>query len=182
MRRKWTDDDVNSLCEMWGNSSVERICTKLERSKSSVIQKVNRLKLGAFLDNSIYITKHQLFVALGNFDSYKNVSWFKNRGLKTHKVKRGKQTFNMILIDEFWKWAYENMNFLDFSSFQRNSLGKEPKWVDEKRRKDIKKSYQFKRTPWSEFEDKELMRLLSKYKYSYKELSLKLQRTEGAIQ
>lgn len=26
------------------------------------------------------------------------------------------------------------------------------------------------------------MRLLSKYKYSYKELSLKLQRTEGAIQ
>lgn len=183
MRRKWTDDDVNSLCEMWGNSSVERICTKLERSKSSVIQKVNRLKLGAFLDNSIYITKHQLFVALGiNSDSYKNVSWLKNRGLKTHKVKRGKQTFNMILIDEFWKWAYENMNFLDFSSFQRNSLGKEPKWVDEKRRKDIKKSYQFKRPPWSEFEDKELMRLLSKYKYSYKELSLKLQRTEGAIQ
>lgn len=183
MRKKWTDDDVNSLCEMWGNSSVERICTKLERSKSSVIQKVNRLKLGAFFDNSIYITKHQLFVALGkNSDSYKNVSWFKNRGLKTHKVKRGKQTFNMILIDEFWKWAYENMNFLDFSSFQRNSLGKEPKWVDEKRRKDIKKSYQFKRTPWSEFEDKELMRLLSKYKYSYKELSLKLQRTEGAIQ
>ena len=183
MRRKWTDDDVNSLCKMWGNSSVERICTKLERSKSSVIQKVNRLKLGAFLDNSIYITKHQLFVALGiNSDSYKNVSWLKNRGLKTHKVKRGKQTFNMILIDEFWKWAYENMNFLDFSSFQRNSLGKEPKWVDEKRRKDIKKSYQFKRTPWSEFEDKELMRLLSKYKYSYKELSLKLQRTEGAIQ
>ena len=169
MRRKWTDDDVNSLCEMWGNSSVERICTKLERSKSSVIQKVNRLKLGAFLDNSIYITKHQLFVALGiNSDSYKNVSWLKNRGLKTHKVKRGKQTFNMILIDEFWKWAYENMNFLDFSSFQRNSLGKEPKWVDEKRRKDIKKSYQFKRTPWSEFEDKELMRLLSKYKYSTK--------------
>lgn len=139
MRKKWTDDDVNSLCEMWGNSSVERICTKLERSKSSVIQKVNRLKLGAFLDNSIYITKHQLFVALGiNSDSYKNVSWLKNRGLKTHKVKRGKQTFNMILIDEFWEWAYENMNFLDFSSFQRNSLGKEPKWVDEKRRKDIK--------------------------------------------
>lgn len=124
-----------------------------------------------------------MFVALGiNSDSYKNVSWLKNRGLKTHKVKRGKQTFNMILIDEFWKWAYENMNFLDFSNFQRNSLGKEPKWVDEKRRKDIKKSYQFKRTPWSEFEDKELMRLLSKYKYSYKELSLKLQRTEGAIQ
>ncbi len=183
MRKKWTDDDVNSLCEMWGNSSVERICTKLKRSKSSVIQKVNRLKLGAFLDNSIYITKHQLFVALGiNSDSYKNVSWLKNRGLKTHKVKRGKQTFNMILIDEFWEWAYENMNFLDFSSFQRNSLGKEPKWVDEKRRKDIKKSYQFKRTPWSEFEDKELMRLLSKYKYSYKELSLKLKRTEGAIQ
>lgn len=83
MRRKWTDDDVNSLCEMWGNSSVERICTKLERSKSSVIQKVNRLKLGAFLDNSIYITKHQLLVALGiNSDSYKNVSWLKNRGCK----------------------------------------------------------------------------------------------------
>lgn len=48
MRRKWTDDDVNSLCEMWGSSSVERICTKLERSKSSVIQKVNRLKLSFF--------------------------------------------------------------------------------------------------------------------------------------
>ena len=49
MRRKWTDDDVNSLCEMWGNSSVERICTKLKRSKSSVIKKLIDLSWELFL-------------------------------------------------------------------------------------------------------------------------------------
>lgn len=46
MRRKWTDDDVDSLCEMWGNSSVERICIEcwnqlIEESDLVESEKIN---------------------------------------------------------------------------------------------------------------------------------------------
>lgn len=149
-----------------------------------MLQKVYRLHLGAFLENSIYITKNQLFKALGlNYsNSYSKISWFLSRGLKTHKVRRNEQVFEMVMIEEFWDWAYKNQGFLDFSKFEKNSLGAEPEWVERKRKSDIVRIQQIKTTPWTKWEDNYLSELLKKQKYGYKELSKILCRSEGAIQ
>lgn len=40
-------------------------------------------------------------------------------------------TFKIIYLDEFWKWAEKNRSFLDFSKMEPLALGKEPGWVNE---------------------------------------------------
>lgn len=57
--------------------------------------------------------------------------------VKWHIVKNSR--FRVIDIDEFFKWAEENKSILDFSRFEKYSLGAEPDWVDVKRKADYKK-------------------------------------------
>lgn len=56
MRRNWTQEEVDYLRNAWGNVRLGLICKNLSRSENSVLQKVYRLHLGAFLENSIYIS------------------------------------------------------------------------------------------------------------------------------
>lgn len=97
------------------------------------------------------------------------------------KRKSIKKAYLVIYLDEFWKWAFENRTIIDFSKFEENNLGKEPDWVKEQRRADIAKAVKFKLSPWTKDEDSILISMLNEYKYGYKEISERLQRTEGAI-
>lgn len=76
------------------------------------------------------------------------------------------------------------MDLLDFSSFEKNALGKEPDWVQSKRESDIHRSrnYKTRQVEWTKREDNYLKMLLKQQKYTYDEISEKLQRTIGAIQ
>lgn len=184
-KMNWTPEETDYLCERWGNVSIDSIANHLCRTRTAVSQKAVKLGLGEFLQSGDkYITKHELFSTIGckGGSGYKNISWIKNRGLKTHKIKRLNKTFEVIYIDEFWKWAFYNRTFLDFSNFEKFSLGPEPKWVDEKRRWDKRQSQNYIKTPWTKLEDERLKNALKKCKYGYNELSKMFHRTEGAIQ
>jgi len=63
-----------------------------------------------------------------------------------------------------------------------SSLGIEPGWVKAQRRTDEKTKLRFKTTPWEKSEDELLKVLLKQFKYSYHDLSKRLQHTCGAIQ
>lgn len=181
--KTWNEKEILYLQESWGNTSVDAMSRYLGRSKVAVMEKSQRLGLGAFFDNAYrYVTRHTLMVALGcGSYSYMEISWIKNRGLKTHKIKRYNEVFEVIYLDEFWKWAYENQSFLDFSRFEKYALGPEPEWVDHKRKADFVHSTKFIKTPWTQAEDLRLKRYLKEHKYTCKELSVLLNRTEGAI-
>lgn len=86
-----------------------------------------------------------------------------------------------MYLEEFWEWAEKNRSFIDFSRMEENILGLEPAWVKEQRKIDIKNKTAYKTTPWTDLEDKKLLRLLREFKYSYLDLSKKLNRTCGAI-
>lgn len=104
--------------------------------------------------------------------------WIENGlPIKSHLVKNSR--FKVVDIDDFWKWAEQNKDIVNFSLMEENILGAEPEWVKEKRRIDIREK--FKKTPWTEQEDNKLIRLLDEYKYTYNDLCKKLNRTEGAI-
>lgn len=183
--KNWTAEEDEILCDWWGNHSVEAIAKKLGRSEGGVINRVNRLGLPGFLQSSDkYVTLFELTKAVGYNGSqgYLKTSWMKNRGLPTHRIKRRKQAFDVIYVDEFWEWAEKNKTFLDFSKFERYALGPEPEWADQKRRRDYQRSRQRKTTPWTKMEDDRLKKYISEYRYTYAELSQKLNRTTGAIQ
>ena len=108
-KRNWSEEDIEYLKESWGNKSVPTIAAHLHRSEEAIKLKVSKLKLGNFLQNGDrYVTKHYLCQALGyggGTSGYMTISFIENRGLPTHKQKVSTQTFDVVYIDEFWKWA-----------------------------------------------------------------------------
>lgn len=184
-KRNWSEGEVEYLKEFWGNKSIPTIATHLHRSEEAIKLKASKLGLGNFLQNGDnYITKHFLCLALGyggGTSGYMTISFIENRGLPTHKIKCRTSTFNVIYIDEFWKWAEKNKSFLNFSKFEKYALGPEPKWVAAKRAHDIKMGMRYKKTPWTQLEDNKLKNFLAEKKYTIRQLSDMLRRTEGAI-
>ena len=137
--------------------------------------------LGSFLESGEYITANQFFKAIGREGgiSYTLDKWIKlGLPIKTKKVINTR--FRIIYIDEFWKWAKEYRMHINFAKFKENALGAEPSWVKDQRRADVEFA-KYKVTPWTPWEDGQLKSLLKLYKYTYRDLSIQISRTEGAI-
>lgn len=182
--RNWTEEEKNYLAEHWGHMTVPSLCKRLNRSKSAILIMVQKLNLGAYYDSGDYITMHQLILALGYgvSDSYKNKSWIENRDFPVHHKKHTEKVVKVVYLDEFWQWAEKNQAFLDFSKFEENALGLEADWVKQKRKRDLKNTHSYKKTPWTPQEDAYLKDLLKAHRFTYAEISKRLKRTEGAIQ
>ena len=102
--------------------------------------------------------------------------------MPVHSKKVIKNTFKIVYLDEFWKWAEKNRSFLDFSKMEPLTLGKEPAWVNEQRKKDYKSNALQRKDRWTPYEDDKLRYLLKQQKYGYAEVAEILYRSEGAIQ
>ncbi len=179
--KTWTKEELNYLIEHWGTTSVKVIARKLNRSPNAILVKKNRLKLGAYLDNGDYIAYNQLLIVLGfyNCGGYRNISWINNRDFPVHTKKIRNNSFKVVYINEFWKWAEKNRSMLNFSKLEPNILGEEPDWVKRQRSIDADN---FKSTPWEQWDDDKLKYLLKRFEYSYYDLSFELNRSSGAIE
>lgn len=181
-RKNWTKEEENYLEESWGTVSKEVIAKNLDRTEEAIQLKAQKMKLGPFLEAGDYITLNQLMNEIrGSYvgKGYTVDQWIeKGLPVKTQKVKTS--SFKIINLDDFWKWAKKNRTLIDFSKLEPLILGEEPKWLKDQRKADKEKTF-FKTTPWTEQEDKKLKRKLNEYRYNYRELSLRMKRTEGAI-
>lgn len=181
--RRWTKEEVDYLQERWGGVSIKYIATHLNRTVSSIKNKAYKIGLRRHIHSGEYVTLHQLLVGIGQEKNYSYLNYkLQKYGLPVKYKKSIDKKYKVVYIDDFWKWTEKNQNLIDFSDFKENMLGPEPKWVNIKRKNDIDKHKKIKTSPWTEHEDKRLEELLNKYKYSYKELSKMLNRSEGAIQ
>jgi hypothetical protein len=178
---KWTQEEEYYLQDKWGEVSIKGIAKTLGRSENAIIVRAQRMGLGAHLHADSRVTANQLMKAV--YGGKQQGGWTMNRWIenglpiKKHLVKNSR--FKVIDIDDFWKWAEQNKDIVNFSQMEENVLGKEPEWVKQKRRIDIREK--FKKTPWTPTEDKKLIQLLDKYEYTYDDLCKALNRTEGAI-
>lgn len=181
--KQWTAAEKEYLEENYGKTSIPTLAKRLNRSENAIMIMRGKLGLGSFLDNGEHVTFRQLLLALGFEEySYYFISWIKNRNFPVHRKKVINNSFLVVYLEEFWEWADKNRTFLDFSKFEENALGLEPEWVKSKRKADVKRSLSYIKTPWTPVEDSRLRKYLREYKYTYPELSKKLNRTEGAIQ
>lgn len=180
-KRKWLEEDEEYLENNWGDISIPTLAKNLNRSESAILIKVQKLNLGRFLDSGDYITLNQLYVELRgmNQGDYTVQQWVdKGLPVKTRRVKNC--SFKIIYLQDWWEWAEMNSTIIDFSRLEPLALGKEPKWLEDQRKADIENKY-FKNSPWTNKEDNLLRTLLNKHQYTYREISLRLKRTEGAI-
>lgn len=176
----FANEENQYIEDNWGVKSIVTIAKNLNRTTSSIINKRTRLGLGAFLENGEYITINQLFKAINRGGiSYTIEHWIK-KGFPVRTKRVLNNSFRVVYINDFWKWAKKYRMHIDFAKFEKNVIGSEPDWVEEQRKADIKFA-RYKTTPWTLNEDMQLINLLRLYKYTYKELSLTLLRTEGGI-
>lgn len=177
----WSKEDVEYLEDNYGVKSIGTIARNLGRTETSVIVRKTRMGLGTFLDSGEYVTYSQLLVALYGLDTAES-AYRVNKSWTGFPVKRKKvlnNSFKIVYIEDFWKWAEENKRKIDFSKMEENILGAEPEWVKQKRRIDFE--CRMKNSPWTKAEDMKLERMLNQRKYNYTDLSATLNRTEGAI-
>lgn len=182
---RWTPEDEAYLQDKWGTISIPAIAKNLGRSVNAIKVRAQRLGLGAVLMSGDYITLNQLLFAVKGTNAggnYTMKSWVKNRGLPVHTKKVVNNSFKVVYLDEFWKWAEKNRSFLDFSKMEPLILGEEPDWVAEQRKKDFRAFAIQRKDPWTSADDSRLRMLLSMHKYGYTELSSMLHRSCGAIQ
>lgn len=178
--KRWTEEEVTYLRDNWGMKSIKTISRVLNRSEKAISMKRHNLNLGAFLENGDYITFNQLLKIVG-YSTNTNIknSWIR-RGLPLMNKKVNNNSFKVINIDKFWKWAELNQAFLDFSRFTRFSLGAEPGWVEPKRQRDIINDIN-KKKKWTKDEDEKLIFLVKQYKYGYTEIAHRLNRSEPSV-
>ena len=182
--RNWTKEEFEYLEDNWGKVSIPTIAKNLNRSIEGIKQKAFDLKLGAFLQSGDFISFNELAHAVSGSlasDGYKIKSWVENRGFPIHYRRVNQCSFKVVYLKEFWEWAYENRNFIDFSKMEPYILGEEPEWVAEQRRKDMKSASLQRKEPWTAGEDERLKFLVKQQKYGYVEISRMLKRSEGAI-
>jgi len=182
--RTWTKDEETYMQENWGLKSIPTIAKQLGRTENAIKVRAFRMSLGPVLMGGDYVTLNQLLNATGNQHGggYKIKSWVEKRGLPVHYKRVDKNSFRVVYLDEFWKWAEKNRSFLDFSKFPPMALGAEPAWVKDQRRKDSQSIAMQRKDPWTPGEDAMLLSLLREQRYGYQELSRMLRRTCGAIQ
>lgn len=181
--RRWTKKENDYLFEQWGTVNIKTISKKLDRTEQAIYNKAYTLGLGKQIESGEYVTVNQLFIGLGyeSFDSTKMDSWVKNRNFPIKYKTLRNRKFKIIYIEDFWKWAEKNKNFVDFSKFIRYTLGKEPDWVENKRQNDILKNSKYKKSKWTQKEDEYLIFLVNQFKHTYQEISQLTGRTVGAI-
>lgn len=180
-RRNWTAAEVEYMKNNWGDVSIKGIAIKLKRSINSVKEKAYKVGLKRMIHSGEYITFNQL---LNIIKGKEGVGRYTKKIEKANFPIRYQKVINekvkVIYMDEFWKWFEKNKHLIDLKYTQNGDFGYEPAWVDEKRRAD-KRAAEYKTTPWTAYEDENLKRLLKTYKYGYREISIKLKRTEGAL-
>lgn len=181
MGRHWTLTEIEYMKENWGEASTKSIAKRLNRSIDSIRVKAYRVGLRDMLNYGEYITFNQLFNIINGKEGIGvDFRRLEQKGFPISYQKIINMSVKVVYVEKFWKWFKKNIHLIDLKATQKGDFGYEPEWVEEKRIAD-KRAAEYKKTPWSASEDKYLKDLLNSYKYGYREISIKLKRTEGAI-
>jgi predicted transcriptional regulator len=176
--KPWTDEDIQNLRDWYGIYSFDTIAKRLGRTAKGVETQKNKLKLGNPLKYTEYITAFDLAKALNRGHSSVTM-WINKRGLPAAKKSVStERKYYRIKISEFWKWAKENPKYMRWYLYERNSLGEEPKWLDEAIKESLK-GFTKNHNNWSDAEE---LYLKEYYKQGMPliEISKKINRTAAA--
>lgn len=180
--REWTLEEELYLEEKFGAISIKAIAKNLDRCFKNVRRKADDLGLGNPTEIFDGVTVSQLAAVIDVSKSTVYV-WINKHGLPSvKKVFVKEKKVKCINLNQFWKWAAEHKQLLNFSRFEKYALGAEPDWVEVKRGRDkMNIAMKKKRDIWSSDDDLILRSMVNAYSYTYAEISQRLQRTEGAI-
>lgn len=181
MPREWTKEELSFLKENIGNYKVTTIAEKLNRSYESVILKLSRLGISNTKEQTGMITLGELANLL-KVDRNTVKGWVERHGLRcTKRTTRKSKVFYFIDPVDFWEWAKQHKEKIQFSKIEPYSLPPEPDWVDQERKKDANLRKKRCYRPWTLKEDRLLVNM-RKNGCTYKEISQALGRSVESVE
>lgn len=139
-------EEEDLLSDLWGVKSLETIAKKLNRTVSSIKNKVFLLGLGSQIENNYNgLTIKEISDLLDVDINTVSVSWI-GLGLRYKIQKISKSTsYRYVEIRDLYEFLEKNQNIWDSRNLEINILGSEPKWLKEKRRLDEKQNLHMER-------------------------------------
>ncbi|MFV8828988.1 hypothetical protein [Alkalihalobacterium sp. APHAB7] len=176
-KKKWTEEEVFYLTESVGKYTLSTISERLGRSETSVLMKMKRLGIANTRSQTGLLTTLELAKLLKiNTSSVRR--WITEHGLKcTQKKTRSKRFYYFIDPEDFWEFAFQNREKIDFSKIEPRTILPEPDWLAQERKKSqqSKKIKKYKR--WTTQEEELLKRLVNEDEYSIRKAAKKLDRS-----
>lgn len=190
--RIWTAEEEEYLRRAWGSVSVPAIAHRLGRTTEAVACRANKLRLGRYIGHGTAdLSICGLFRAIypppepGRRSPYCNYVHWRDRwlaeGLPVRRRRLTRKGSHLLVdLDDFWHWAEQHQELMNFKYFPEGNLGPEPRWVPEKRKRD-RGGREKHKARWTAEEDSLLLALVRLQKWTYIELEQKMERSQQAI-
>lgn len=176
--REWTEEEFDILYESVGKIKISSIAKKLNRKTTAVYYMMDKMGIANLKDRSSGITLNQLAKII-KIDNRAIKRWI-NTGLLKAKNKTVLFTgrYYFIEISDFWKFARDNKDLLNFKKIERKALLPEPDWLELAVKQEVKRKKH--RNIWTNEEDIQLQGLFYKG-LSYTEIASIMNRSYSGI-
>lgn len=177
----WTKEDEEMLEKDWGTIGLEQLTKKIGKSSANIREKANEMKLGAQLgvaEEMITISDIEKWIGI----SRAKIKVLEKEGLicfdekqlsKLRKVK-------CITFDKLLEFLKNNQDVWDSRKLAKKTFVLEPKWLKEKRERDIVNPPNLNGR-WTE-EEIELLKKTLEEGHNYEQVEKKLGRSKTAVQ
>lgn len=180
--KKWTYPEIQYLKDNWSEISLDKLAKNLGRNKHGILLKARRIGLTDRRRLQENISLHEFSKMLGKkyaSDDFLGKLVKANFPISYYKVVNNK--IRMVNLQAFIKWFKTHLHVIDIDNTEDGDFDAiEPNWLKEKRKAD-KMASEYKARCWTVEEDNRLINLLKEGRYGYREISVKLKRTEGAL-
>lgn len=184
MGKSWTKEQVEYFEQSLGEKSLRTIARKLGKSIRTVDAWRHRHGYPTSTKANEGIPVYEFANAIKINDQTIYRYWIREKGMPILQFRPAETKFKMMVdMKKFWSWAFNHRDFIDFSKIEPGILGKEPQWVENSRKQDFydmgKKGWE---RSWTPEEDAQMVAYLKTFRYTYRQLSTLLKRTELSIQ
>lgn len=125
MRREWTEWEMQYLEKKYLKQPISVTAKRLGRSVESVKQKASRMGLNRYMD----ILSAKPLARCFGVDISVVIRWIEKYSMPCRITKDSLRRYFEIDLEQFWGWAEEHKELIDWSRYKHNSLPLEPVWV-----------------------------------------------------
>lgn len=188
-QKLWTVEQNHYLELNIGVKSFTQIAKKLGRSPKAIQRQAEKLGISNTKVASGKLSVHMLATALNLADKTVKKLIVQN-GLPTVQFdfrynskdeKQPKRLSYYIDIQEFWNWAKDNKQLINWYKVEKNALPLEPEWIAEQRKADYY-DWGNQKKLWNRDEDNLLWNMYYQQGLSQKEIAENLSRTVAGVQ
>lgn len=181
-KKAWTVEEEEYLAQWYGRRPIELIAKKLKRTPYAIEVHAER-DMGIYpKTNSGQATASELANILKVDNHAVTDYWIAKLKMPARKrVIKYKSKFWRIDVEEFWKWAENHTDKINFTKMERGLLLPEPNWLDEVIKMQLEKWGEKRFKKWTAEEDSRLI-MYVKLGKTYKEIAELLGRTKSSVE